>query len=81
VIFQLGGRARFLPLLTVKTYNVTKHFTRLGLGLTLLYDVKEVYRDLVERPEGKRPLERPRWRGGLILKWIFRKRDGGHRLD
>jgi hypothetical protein len=35
-----------------------------------------VYRILVEKPEGKRPLGRPR-----ILSWIFRKWDGGHGLD
>jgi len=32
-----------------------------------------VYRVLVEKPEGKRPLGRPRHRWGIILKWIFRK--------
>ena len=59
---------RCLLLLTVKTYNVTKHLTRFGLGLTLLHDVKEVYRDLVERPEDKRPLGRPRCRGEINIK-------------
>jgi len=33
-----------------------------------------VYRILVGKPEGKRPLERPR-RGCNILRWIFRKWD------
>jgi hypothetical protein len=31
---------------------------------------------LVGRPEGKRPLGRPRRRWGIILKWIFKKWDG-----
>ena len=35
-----------------------------------------VYRVLVGRPEGKRPLGRPRRRWGIILRWIFRKWEG-----
>jgi hypothetical protein len=35
------------------------------------------YRVLVGRPEGRRPLERPRHRWRIILKWIFKKWDGG----
>jgi hypothetical protein len=35
------------------------------------------YRILVGRPEGRRPLGRPRRRWGIILKWIFKKWDGG----
>jgi len=36
-----------------------------------------VYRVLVGKPEGKRPLERPRRRWEDILSWIFRKWDVG----
>ena len=36
-----------------------------------------VYRVLVGKPEGKRPLGRPRRRRGIILRWIFRKWDVG----
>ena len=36
-----------------------------------------VYRDLVEKPEGKRPLGIPRVDGRMILRWIFRKWDVG----
>ena len=32
-----------------------------------------VYRVLVGKPEGKRPLGRPRHRWGIILRWVFRK--------
>ena len=39
------------------------------------------YRFLVEKPEGKRQLGRPRRRWKEILKWIFRKCDVGHELD
>ena len=35
-----------------------------------------VHRVLVGKPEGKRPLERPRRRWGMILRWIFRKLEG-----
>jgi hypothetical protein len=32
-----------------------------------------MYRVLVEKPEGKRPLRRPRRNGRIILRWIFKK--------
>jgi hypothetical protein len=35
-----------------------------------------VCRVLVGKPEGKRPLRRPRRRWGIILRWIFRKWEG-----
>jgi hypothetical protein len=35
------------------------------------------YRILVGRPEGRRPLGRLRRRWRIILKWIFKKWDGG----
>jgi hypothetical protein len=36
-----------------------------------------VYRVFVGKPEGKRPLGRPRRRWRIILIWIFRKWDVG----
>ena len=42
------------------------HLGRMGQG-------RGVHRVLVGRPEGKRPLGRPRSRWGIILRWIFRK--------
>jgi hypothetical protein len=36
---------------------------------------KVLNRVLVGKPEGKRPLGRPRRRGMIILRWIFRKWD------
>jgi hypothetical protein len=35
-----------------------------------------VHRVLVGKPEGKRPLGRPRRRWKIILRWIFRKWEG-----
>ena len=45
------------------------HVARMGQG-------RGVHRVLVGRPEGKRPLERPRRRWRIILRWIFRKWEG-----
>jgi hypothetical protein len=36
-----------------------------------------VYRVLVGKTEGKKPLERPRIVGMIIVEWIFRKWDVG----
>ena len=38
-------------------------------------EVRGVHRVLVGKPEGKRPLGRPRL-DGIILRWIFRKLEG-----
>jgi hypothetical protein len=38
-------------------------------------ECRYVYRVLVGKPEGKRPLGRPRFRWVIILSWIFRKSD------
>ena len=35
-----------------------------------------VHKVLVGKPEGKRSLGRPRRRWGIILRWIFRNREG-----
>jgi len=40
-----------------------------------------VYRVLVVKPEGKRPLGRPRrrWEENIVLRWVFRNLDVGVR--
>jgi len=38
----------------------------------LMGETRSAYRKLVRRPEGKRPLERPR-HGRIILKWILKE--------
>jgi hypothetical protein len=45
------------------------HVARMG-------EKRGAYRILVGRPEGRRPLERPRLDGRIILKWISKKWDG-----
>jgi hypothetical protein len=40
-----------------------------------------VYRVLVGKPEGKRPLGDPVVDGRIILRWMFRKLDVEYRLD
>jgi hypothetical protein len=42
------------------------HVARMGEG-------RDVYRVFVGKPEGKKPLGRPRRNGRIILRWIFRK--------
>jgi len=37
---------------------------------------REVHRVLLGKPEGKRPLGRPRVDGRILLTWIFRKWEG-----
>jgi hypothetical protein len=45
------------------------HVARMG-------EDRGVHRVLVGKPEGKRPLGRPRRRWKIILRWIFRKFEG-----
>jgi hypothetical protein len=42
------------------------HVARMG-------ERRSAYRALVGKPEGRRPLGRPRHRWGIILKWIFER--------
>jgi hypothetical protein len=42
---------------------------------------RDVYRVLVGKPEGKRPLGDPGVDGRIILRWIFRKWHVGDGLD
>jgi len=41
------------------------------------YGKRGSYRILVGKTEGKKPLVRPGVDGKIILRWIFRKWDGG----
>jgi hypothetical protein len=41
-----------------------------------MVEERGVHRVLVGKPEGKRPLGRPRRRRGIILRWMLRKLEG-----
>ena len=44
--------------------------------VALIEEERGVHKVLVGKPEGNRPLGRPRRRWGIILRWIFRKWEG-----
>jgi hypothetical protein len=46
-------------------------------NVTGMGERKGAYRVLVGKPEGKRPLGRPRHVWGTMLKWMFEKWDHG----
>ena len=58
-----------LRLLKSRRMRWAGHVARMG-------QVRGVHRVLVGKPEGKRPLERPRSRWGIILRRILRKWEG-----
>ena len=46
------------------------------VGRKRMVEGRGVHKVLVGKPEGKKPLGRPRRRWGIILRWIFRKWEG-----
>jgi hypothetical protein len=46
--------------------------------IALMGEKRDIYSVMVENPEGKGPLGRPRHRWEIILRWIFRKLVLGH---
>ena len=57
-------------LIKSRRIRLAGHVVRMGEG-------RGVYRVLVGKPEGKRPLEDPGVDGRIIFSWIFRKWDVG----
>jgi hypothetical protein len=52
----------------------------MGVAYSMYGGKGGAYTVLVMKPEGKRPLRKPRIDRRIILQWIFRKWDG-HGLD
>ena len=76
-VMSLSGQGISQVQIRLSEYNIvrvvkskrmrwTGHVARMGEG-------RGVRRVLVGKPEGKRPLGRPRLRWGIILRWIFKK--------
>jgi len=59
-----------VPVIKSRKMGRAGHVARMGEG-------RGVYRILMGKPEGKRPLGRPRRRWEMIFRWIFRKWDVG----
>jgi hypothetical protein len=68
---DLYSSANIIRVIKSSRMRRPRHVARVG-------DSKGVYRVLVGKPKGKRPLGRPRrrWEDDVILIWIFRKWDG-----
>jgi hypothetical protein len=62
---------RFLVLYKHSGDQVKK--TEMGRTCGAYGERRGAYRALVGKPEGRRPLGRPRRRWGIILKWIFER--------
>jgi len=53
----------------IEKNEMSGHVARMGEG-------RGAYRFFVGKPEGKSHLKDPAVGGSIVLKWIFRKRDG-----
>jgi hypothetical protein len=71
-LHDLYSSSNIIRVLKSIRMRLAEHVARIGEG-------RVAYRILVGRPEGRRPLGRPRRR--WEYKWIFKKWDGGHGLD
>ena len=66
---DLYSLAKIVRVVKSRRMRWAGHVARMGEG-------RGVHRVLVGKPEGKRPLGRPRCRWRIILRWIFRKWEG-----
>jgi len=71
---DLYSLANILRVVKSRRMRWAWHVARMGGG-------RGVYRVLVGKPVGKRPLGRPRHRWEVILRWIYRKWEGVCGLD
>jgi hypothetical protein len=67
---DLYSSPNIIRVIKSRTMRCAEHIAR-------MWQKGGAYRILVRRPEGRRPLGRPRRRWGIILKWIFKTWDGG----
>jgi hypothetical protein len=68
-LYTLYSSANIIRVIKSRRLSWTRHVARMG-------ERRGAYRVLVGKPEGRRPLGRPRRRWGIILKWIFERLDG-----
>jgi hypothetical protein len=71
---DLYSSPNIVRLIKLRRMSWTGHMARMG-------ERRGVYSVFVGKPEGKRPLERPRRRREDNVRWIFRKWRVGYGLD
>jgi hypothetical protein len=75
-LYDLYSSPNIIRVIKSRRLKCAGHVARMGVR-------RGAYRALVGKPEGRRPLGRPRHRWEDNLKWIFKRLDGGgggHRL-
>jgi hypothetical protein len=69
-LYALNSSPNIMRVMKTRTLRWAKHAAGMG-------ESRGAYRALVGKPEGRRPLERPRRRWEDNIKMIFEKWDGG----
>jgi hypothetical protein len=65
-LYALHSSPNIIRVIKSRRLRWAGHVARMG-------ERRGAYRPLVWKPEGKRPLGRPKRRWGIILKWIFER--------
>ena len=66
-------RSRWCNIIVLNAYAPTEE--RLAEHVACMGERRSAYRTSVGKPDGRRPLGRPRHRWGIILKWIYPAQD------
>jgi hypothetical protein len=69
-LYALYSSQNIIRVIKSRRIRWAEHVARMG-------ERRDAYRAVVGKPEGRRPLGRPRILGRIILKWIFGTWDGG----